>query len=116
MTGMMKKYNKSLRMGDDEAVLRKTGRKWQQWFTVLDSVGAAKMPHKQIAEYLYEKHGLSGWWSQVVTVVYEQERGLREKHQISDGFGILGRVFSCDFMTRCYSWSTGSQTMPHLLQ
>jgi hypothetical protein len=38
------------------------------------------MPHKQIAEYLYEKHGLSGWWSQVVTVVYEQERGLREKH------------------------------------
>ena len=50
MTGMMKKSNKSLRMGDDEAVLRKTGRKWQQWFTVLDSVGAAKMPHKQIAE------------------------------------------------------------------
>ena len=42
------------------------------------------MPHKQIAEYLYEKHGLSGWWSQVVTVVYEQERGLREKHQKSD--------------------------------
>ena len=39
-------------MGDNEAVLRKTGRKWQQWFTVLDSVGAAKMPHKQIAEYL----------------------------------------------------------------
>jgi hypothetical protein len=32
------------------------------------------MPHKQIAEYLYEKHGLSGWWSQVVTVVYEQEQ------------------------------------------
>jgi len=52
MTGMMKKSNKSLRMGDNEAVLRKTGRKWQQWFTVLDSVGAAKMPHKQIAEYL----------------------------------------------------------------
>jgi hypothetical protein len=98
-------------MGEDEAALRKTGRKWQQWFTVLDSVGAAKMPHKQIAECLYEKHGLSGWWSQMVTVVYEQERGLREKHQKSDGSYVIcvSKVLPVSINTLFEFWSDGNR-------
>lgn len=46
------------------------------------------MSHKEIAEYLYEKRGVSGWWAQTITVTYEQERGLREKHQKADGYAV----------------------------
>src|SRR5690349_20694623 len=65
----------------DAAVKAKTGRDWQQWFSILDRAGATKMSHKEIAEYLYDRQGVPGWWSQMVAVTYEQERGLREKHE-----------------------------------
>ncbi len=44
------------------------------------------MPHKAIAAMLADKYGVPPWWSQMVTVGYEQARGLREAHQKSDGF------------------------------
>lgn len=72
----------------DEAVRAKTGRNWQQWFSILDKAGAKEMNHKEIAEYLYERRGVPGWWSQMVTVTYEQERGLRERHQRPDGYSV----------------------------
>jgi Activator of Hsp90 ATPase homolog 1-like protein len=72
----------------DHAVQTKTGKTWAEWCAVLDKAGAAKWPHKQIAAYLHEELGVSGWWSQMVTVGYEQARGLREKHQVSGGFQI----------------------------
>jgi hypothetical protein len=46
------------------------------------------MRHRNIADYLYEKHGVPGWWAQMVTVTYERERGLREKHQKPDGYEV----------------------------
>jgi uncharacterized protein YndB with AHSA1/START domain len=69
------------------------------------------MPHKQIAECLYEKHGLSGWWSQMVTVVYEQERGLREKHQKSDGSYVIcvSKVLPVSINTLFEFWSDGDR-------
>ena len=76
------------------AVKAKTGKDWQQWFSILDKAGAAKMSHKAIAEYLYGKRGVPGWWSQMVTVTYEQERGLRDKHQKADGYAVsISRTF-----------------------
>jgi hypothetical protein len=63
------------------AVKKATGKDWKQWFTLLDKAGARKMPHKDIACLVYEKHQVSGWWAQMVTVGYEQARGLRQKHQ-----------------------------------
>ena len=36
------------------------------------------MPHKAIAPMLADKYGVPAWWSQMVTVGYEQARGLRE--------------------------------------
>ncbi len=72
-------------MGDD-AVRAKTGRNWTEWFVVLDKAGAVKMSHKEIAALLGEKHKCPPWWRQMVAVGYEQERGLREKNQKSDGF------------------------------
>ncbi len=72
----------------DEAVYKRTGKHWHEWFAILDQAGAQKMNHTQIATYLYEEHGCPGWWSQMVTVGYEQERGLREKHERPSGYEI----------------------------
>ena len=72
----------------DEAVRAKTGKVWQEWFTILDAEGAASMEHSTIARHLSQKHALSGWWSQMVTVTYEQSRGRRERHQTTGGFEV----------------------------
>lgn len=68
-----------------EAVRKATGRDWKEWFTLLDKGGARKLDHKGIVAMVAEK-GAGPWWQQMVTVAYEQERGLREKHQKADGF------------------------------
>lgn len=70
----------------DAAVKAKTGKDWAGWFGALDKAGAAKLKHPQIAKLLRDKHGIAGWWSQMVTVEYELARGLRERHQTAKGF------------------------------
>lgn len=72
----------------NEAVESKTGKSWDAWFALLDRAGATEWPHKQIAAYLHEDHDCPSWWSQTVTVGYEQARGLRTKHQMPGGFQI----------------------------
>jgi hypothetical protein len=69
----------------DEAVKAKTGKIWAEWFKILDKAGAKKWPHKEIAAYLQEKQKVPAWWSQMVSVGYEHERGLRQKFQKCDG-------------------------------
>jgi uncharacterized protein YndB with AHSA1/START domain len=69
-----------------DAVSRATGKAWDQWLAILDKAGAVAMPHKAIAALLSERFGVPPWWSQMVTVGYEQARGLREPHQKADGF------------------------------
>ena len=44
------------------------------------------MNHQEIASYLHDELGCSGWWSQMVTVGYEQARGMREKNQTPEGY------------------------------
>jgi uncharacterized protein YndB with AHSA1/START domain len=72
----------------DEAVETRTGKSWAQWFRILDRWGAAKKGHKLTAAWLHETHELPPWWAQTVTVRHEQERGLRDKHEKRDGYGI----------------------------
>jgi hypothetical protein len=69
-----------------EAVLRATGRAWDEWLTVLDRAGAKALPHKEIALLLSRKFSVPDWWSQMVTVGYEQARGLRVVNQNTQGF------------------------------
>src|SRR5215469_1117257 len=76
---MPAKKPKETKRSSDEAVKAKTGKVWAEWFKILDKAGAKKMPHKEIALYLYEKQKLPAWWCQMVAVGYEQERGLRQK-------------------------------------
>src|SRR6202163_3349304 len=69
-----------------DAVLRATGRAWDEWLKLLDRAGAKKMPHKDIAMMLSRKFEVPDWWSQMVTVGYEQARGLRSVNQNAAGF------------------------------
>jgi hypothetical protein len=70
----------------NDAVMKATGKAWEEWLKLLDRAGAIKMPHKAIAGMVYDKFGVPGWWAQMVTVGYEQARGLRAIHEKSDGF------------------------------
>src|SRR5688572_9958968 len=69
-----------------QAVLKATGRAWDDWLKVLDRAGAKSMAHKDIATLLSRKFSVPGWWCQMVTVGYEQARGLREKNQGAQGW------------------------------
>lgn len=72
----------------DDAVQAKTGRTWTEWKSTLDAAGAKKMNHKEIVAYLHKNHSLGPWWQQMVTVGYEQVRGLREKHETEKGYQV----------------------------
>jgi hypothetical protein len=72
----------------DEKVAAATGRVWEEWFALLDEWGAASRAHRDIARWLQDEHGVAGWWSQSVTVAYEQARGLRAPGQRVDGWSI----------------------------
>ena len=74
----------------DEAVAKATGKRWDEWFKILDRAGAKKMTHQQIVAILADSHDLGPWWQQMVTVGYEQARGLRELHQKAGGYSISG--------------------------
>ena len=69
----------------DDAVKEKTGRSWPEWFKILDDWGAKEKSHKMMARYLMDEWDVSGWWSQTITIRYEQERGLRAVGQRSGG-------------------------------
>lgn len=68
------------------AVLKATGRTWEEWLKVLDRAGARRMAHKDIAALLARKFALPNWWSQMVSVGYEQARGLRKVNQQAAGY------------------------------
>jgi hypothetical protein len=72
----------------DEAIRRRTGRGWEEWFDLLDQWDAAERAHKEIARWLREQHGVDGWGAQSVTVSYERARGLRAVGQRPEGFSI----------------------------
>ena len=71
----------------DAAVQAKTGKMWNEWFAILDSAGARSMDHKEIVALL-DGHGVGPWWRQMVTVTYEQARGMRAKHQTPSGYTV----------------------------
>ncbi len=68
---------------------RATNRSWDDWLTFMDSVDAKSLDHKGIALKVYEeldgKIDQLGWWTQAVTVAYEQHIGRRIPGQRPDG-------------------------------
>jgi hypothetical protein len=87
----------------DAAVRVKTGKDWGEWFAILDAAGALQMSHKEIVAFLVREYQVGSWWQQMLTVSYEKARGLRQKHEMIDGYQIsrsktipaaLGRLFA----------------------
>lgn len=85
-----------------DAVARRTGKSWDDWFEVLDSAGAATLDQRGVIAILAQKHGIGPWWQQMIAVGYESVRGKSDKPAASDGFRInsnctldapLARVF-----------------------
>jgi uncharacterized protein YndB with AHSA1/START domain len=74
----------------DEAIRRRTGRGWEEWFDLLDSWSASEQPHKEIARRVAADLGIEPlvWEAQAVTYSYERARGMREVGQRDDGFTI----------------------------
>jgi hypothetical protein len=66
------------------AVEKATGKSWEQWLKFFDSIKAKNLSHKEIARKVYES-GTPGWWSQMLTVAYEQHIGRRVPGQDCDG-------------------------------
>jgi hypothetical protein len=69
----------------EAGVIKKTGHGYDHWFAVLDAFDAAAKGHTASAAHLYNDHGMPGWHSQMITVAYERERGLRSVNQSSAG-------------------------------
>lgn len=89
-----------------QAVEKATGKSWDQWFKLIDRAGGRTMEHKAIAKLVHEKHGLSGWWSQMVTVGYEQACLGREKHAKQDGYAVsVSRTIDVPLSRLYRAWS-----------
>ena len=63
----------------DSAVIKATSKSWSEWYKIIDQFDREIKGHKLTAKYLHSEHKLSPWWSQMVTVRYEWEKGLREE-------------------------------------
>jgi hypothetical protein len=72
----------------DEAIRRRTGRGWEDWFDLLDEWGGTERSHTDAARWLREEHGTEGWNAQSVVVSYERARGLRAVGEHADGFTV----------------------------
>ncbi len=62
-----------------------TGQGWEEWLAFLDGIGASELSHTEIARRVFDTGKASGWWSQSITVAYEQQIGRRIPGQDCDG-------------------------------
>jgi hypothetical protein len=81
----------------DETAMAKTGKKWAEWFSILDKAGARKMKHSEIGRFLYENHKVSMWWMQTIATAYEQKHGLRKTYETCTGdfSSSVSRTIAC---------------------
>ena len=91
----------------DAAVRTRTGKTWSEWLERLDAAGARDLDHKAIVAHLAEHHpAIGGWWIQMVTVVYEQARGKRDKHEKPDGYQVSGsKTLAVPLVTLYAAWT-----------
>jgi len=87
------------------AVRRATGKTWAQWLALLDRAGARRKSHRENAEWLHTRHALPSWWAQMVTVGYEQARGLRVRHEKAAGFEVsVSRTLNASVARAFEAW------------
>ena len=47
----------------ETAIVRGTGKGWDDWFRILDAWDGTTHTHTEIARYVNGEHGVDGWWS-----------------------------------------------------
>lgn len=67
-----------------EAARKATGKRWEEWFALLNQAGAKQWSHKEIVAYLKAHHSLSSWWQQMVTNSYEKAQKGRVVGQTTE--------------------------------
>jgi hypothetical protein len=82
------KRGKRVLATSDESIRQRTGRRWEEWFDLLDEWGAAERSHREIAIWVAERQGIVplAWNAQAVAGSYERARGLRAVGEHADGF------------------------------
>ena len=75
-----------------EAMRAATGRSHHEWRDLLEAAGALEWPHRRIADWLVAEHGVEPWWSQGITVDFEQDRKGRLPGQQADGTFSVSRT------------------------
>jgi hypothetical protein len=71
----------------DDTVRAKTGKTWAEWVAAPDKAGARTMAHGE-SRRSCTRNDVPGWWTQMVTVGYEQSIGKRAPRQKADGFAV----------------------------
>lgn len=93
----------------DEAVRKRTGKFWNEWFTIINKAGGKKLSHKGIAKWLYQNFEVSDWWAQMITVQYENDVKGRKKYEKPGGFEISkSRTLSVPVTKLYKAWSQKS--------
>jgi hypothetical protein len=77
---------------DDLAIMRATGRDWDEWCDLIDAWPGNDRGHAAIAAHVAETYGVDGWWGQGVTVGYERITGRRVVNQMADGTFSAGKT------------------------
>lgn len=70
---------------DEQVVIERTGRGWQQWRDLIDAWPGHRDGHTAVARWLEQEHGVDGWWAQQLTVGWERLSGRRLPNQLADG-------------------------------
>ncbi len=89
----------------DATVIEKTGRSWAEWFALLDDARAHTLSHPEIVKLL-ARQDVGPWWRQMLAVGYERARGLREKHETTDGYQVgASRTIAVPVETLWSAWN-----------
>ena len=94
----------------DDAIKAATGCTWKRWVGALDYLGAADLPHREIAKLVGDKYKIGSWWRQTVAVGYERIKRLRAHGQQRDGtFGVnKSRTFNVPVQRLYNAWADSS--------
>ena len=78
----------------DEALRERTGRSWSEWVAALDRERGRELETPELGRLLEDRFNLTGWWSQMVAVGYEQATGRRDEAPAAAGLtALVARAF-----------------------
>ena len=72
----------------DADVKAATGKKWEEWYRLLDTSGGPSGGRRALTEQLMKEHKLVAWWAQTIVVEYERARAVHEKDGRPKGYAI----------------------------